>query len=88
MKKIGFVGLAVATTLIGDVTLDWSAGFETVSGKSFDPPGSGGVQVDVGGSHAGGAGSGLVLGDHVIGTGGVDGGGEGGGGGGGEGGGG
>jgi len=73
MKKIGFVGLAVATTLTGEATLDWSVGFETVRGKSFDPPGSGGVQVDVGGSHAGGAGSRLVLGDHVIGTGGVEG---------------
>jgi len=31
------------------------------------------VHVELGGSHAGGAGNRLVLGDHVIGTGGVDG---------------
>ncbi len=63
----------MAAILIGDVTLDPSTGFETESGKSFDPLGSGGVQLEVGGSHAGGAGSALVLGDHVIATGGVDG---------------
>ncbi len=63
----------MAAILIGDVTLDPSTGFETVSGKSFEPLGSGGVQVEVGGSHAGGAGIELVLGDHVIATGGVEG---------------
>jgi len=64
MKKIGFFGVADATTLIGDVTLDPSIGLETVSRKSFEPDG---------GAVAGGAGKLLVLGDHVIGTGGVDG---------------
>lgn len=59
--------------LIGDVTLDPSAGFETTSGKSFEPLGSGGVQLEVGGSHAAGAGKELVVGDHVIATGGVEG---------------
>src|SRR5579872_762450 len=73
MKKIGFFGLAVAAILIGDVTLDPSTGFETVSRKSFEPLGSGGVQLEVGGSHAGGAGNLLALGDHVIATGGVEG---------------
>lgn len=70
---MGFFGVAVATTFIGEVDVALLAGFETVSGKSFDPLGSGGVQLEVGGSHAGGAGNRLVLGDHVIGTGGVDG---------------
>jgi len=64
MKKIGFFGVADATTLIGDVTLDPSIGLETVSGKSFEP---------AGGAVASGAGKLLLLGDHVIGTGGVDG---------------
>src|ERR1700751_2392869 len=73
MKKRGFFGVASATTLIGDVVVAPLMGLATVSGKSFDPLGSGGVQVEVGGSHAGGAGNRLVLGDHVIGTGGVDG---------------
>lgn len=68
---MGFLGLALATTFNGEVTLDLSAGLETVSGKSSEPFGSGGVQVEVGGSHAGGAGSWLVLGDHVMATGGV-----------------
>src|ERR1700739_4918696 len=73
MKKRGFFGLAVATTLIGEVVVAPLMGLATVSGKSFDPLGSGGVHAEVGGSHAGGAGNRLVLGDHVIGTGGVDG---------------
>src|ERR1700739_1795735 len=73
MKKRGFFGLAVATTLIGEVVVAPLMGLATVSGKSFDPLGSGGSHVEVGGSHAGGAGNRLVLGDHVIGTGGVDG---------------
>jgi hypothetical protein len=68
---MGFFGVALATTFIGDVTLDLSTGLETVSGKLFDPLGYGGVHVEVGGSQAGGAGSLLVLGDHVIDTGGV-----------------
>jgi hypothetical protein len=65
MKNIGFVGLADATTFAGEVTVALSDGLEIVSGKSFDAEG--------GGSCAGGAGSGLVLGDHVIGTGGAKG---------------
>jgi hypothetical protein len=73
MKKIGFFGVAVAAMLIGDVTLDPSTGFETESGKSFEPCGSGGMQLEVAGSHAGGAGKVLAAGDHVIATGGVDG---------------
>src|ERR1700692_3232265 len=65
MKKIGFFGVADATTLIGDVTLAPSVGFEIVNGKSFEPAG-GGV--------ASGAGNCLLFcGVHVIGTGGVDG---------------
>jgi hypothetical protein len=64
MKKIGFVGVADATTLIGDVTLAPSVGLDTVNGKSFEP---------AGGAVATGAGRLLVLADHVIGTGGVDG---------------
>ena len=65
MKKIGLFGVALATTFIGDVTVALSVGFEIESGKSFDPAG--------GGTCAGGAGNGLLCGDHVIGTGGVDG---------------
>ena len=65
MKKIGFFGVAEATTLTGEVTLEPSVGLETVSGKSVDGTG--------GGICAGGAGSGLVCGDHVIGTGGANG---------------
>ncbi len=73
VKKMGFFGVAVATTLIGEVVVAPFRGLATLSGKSFDPLGSGGVQEEVVGSHAGGAGNRLVLGDHVIGTGGVDG---------------
>src|SRR5579862_800075 len=73
MKKMGFFGVADATTVMGEVVVALLVGFETVSGKSFDPVESGGVQVDVGGSQAGGAGNKLLLGDHVIGTDGVDG---------------
>jgi hypothetical protein len=58
------VGVAEATTVTGDVTVAPSVGLEMVSGKSSDAAG-GGV--------AGGAGSGLDCGDHVIGTGGVEG---------------
>jgi len=65
MKKMGFLGLAEATTLSGEVTVPPSVGLEMVSGKSFEPAG--------GGTSAEGAGSGLLCGDHVIGTGGVEG---------------
>jgi len=65
MKKIGFFGLAEATIVAGEVTVAPSDGLEIVSGKSFEAVG--------GGTCAGGAGSGLVCGVHVIGTGGVDG---------------
>lgn len=65
MKKIGFFGLAEATTVNGEVAVAPSDGLEIVSGKSFEAAG--------GGTCAGGAGSGLVCGDHVIGTGGVEG---------------
>ena len=61
---MGFFGVADATTLIGDVTLAPPVGLVIVSGKSFEP---------AGGAVAAGAGSLLVLGDQVIGTGGVDG---------------
>jgi hypothetical protein len=63
MKKIGLEGCAEATTLIGEVNVAPAVGLETVKGKSFDPGG--------GGTWAGGAGSGLVDGDHVMGTGGT-----------------
>jgi|ERR1700733_12715662 hypothetical protein len=69
MKKIGFFGVAEATTLSGEVTLTPAVGFETVSGKSFDPL----PQSEVPGSCAVGAGSRLLVGDQVIDTGGVDG---------------
>ncbi len=65
MKKIGFFGFAEATTVAGEVTVAPSDGLEMIRGKSFEAVG--------GGTCAGGAGSGLVCGDHVIGTGGVDG---------------
>ena len=65
MKKIGFFGFALATTLIGEVTAPPSVGLDMVSGKSLEPAG--------GGTCAGGAGSGLVCGDQVMGTGGVEG---------------
>jgi hypothetical protein len=65
MKKIGFFGVADATRLMGDVTVPESVGLEMVRGKSLEPAG--------GGTWAGGAGSGLAPGDHVIATGGVEG---------------
>jgi hypothetical protein len=65
MKKMGFFGLADATTVAGEVTVPPSEGLEIESGKSLEPLG--------GGTCAGGAGKGLVCGDHVIGTGGTDG---------------
>jgi len=49
----------------GEVTVPPSVGLEIESGKSLEPAG--------GGTIAAGAGSGLVEGDHVIGTGGVEG---------------
>ena len=69
MKKIGFGGVAEATTLKGEVTLAPAAGLDTVSGKSFEPV----AQAVVDGSSAVGAGNRLVLGDQLIVTGGVDG---------------
>jgi hypothetical protein len=69
MKKMGFFGVAEATTLMGEVMLDAAVGFETVNGKSFDPA----PQAEFAGSCAIGAGSVLVLGDHVMGAGGVEG---------------
>jgi hypothetical protein len=69
MKKMGFFGVAEAITLIGDETLAPSIGLATLRGKSFEPL----PQSAVAGSCATGAGRSLVLGDHVIGTGGVDG---------------
>ncbi len=70
---MGCFGDAVATTFAGEVTVAPSVGFEIDSGKSLEPPASGGAHVEVGGVHAGGAGSGLVLGLQVMGTGGVEG---------------
>jgi hypothetical protein len=69
MKKVGFGGVAEATTLKGEVTLAPAAGLDTVSGKSFDPA----PHAVVGGLSAVGAGNKLVLGDQLIATGGVDG---------------
>ncbi len=62
---MGFLGVAEATTFNGEVAVAPSVGLEIASGKSLEPAG--------GGTCAGGAGSGLDAGDHVIGTGGVDG---------------
>ena len=69
MKKIGFLGVAEATTLIGDVTLALATGFETVKGKSLDPA----PHAVLEGFCAVGAGKALLLGDQLMGTGGVDG---------------
>lgn len=65
MKKMGFVGEAVAVTVSGEVNVPPSVGLETLRGKSLEPGG--------GGTCAGGAGNGLVCGVHVIATGGTDG---------------
>jgi hypothetical protein len=69
MKKIGFVGLAEATTLNGEVTVAPVLGLVTVRGKSVDPV----PQAEVAGSSAVGAGKTLELAVHVIDTGAVDG---------------
>ena len=60
---MGFFGVADATTVAGEVTVAPSVGLEITSGKSLEPAGC----------TAGGAGSGLVDGLHVMGTGGVEG---------------
>jgi len=67
MKKIGFVGVAVATTFTGDVTVVLASGLETLNGKSSAPPMGGTVVV------ASGAGKLLVEGDQFIATGGTEG---------------
>jgi len=69
VKKIGFVGVADATTWIGDVTVDPLVGLDTVSGKSVAPFAQ---SVPCGGT-AVGAGSALDDGLHVIATGGTEG---------------
>jgi hypothetical protein len=69
MKKIGFVGVAEATTLIGDVTLEPLVGFDTVNGKSVAPLAQ---SVPCGGT-AVGAGNELDDGLQVIATGGTEG---------------
>ena len=67
---MGFFGVALATTLSGDVTFALSDGLATLSGKSFDPFFQGAVLS----SSAGGAGIvGSADGDHVIGSGGMEG---------------
>ena len=70
---MGFFGDAVATMFAGDVTVAPSVGLEIESGKSLEPPASGGAQFDVGGLQAGGAGYGLPVGVQVTATGGVEG---------------
>jgi hypothetical protein len=69
MKKMGFVGLAVAVTVKGEVTLAPALGLETVRGKSFEPV----PQAAVEGSSAVGAGNVLLLAVHDICTGCVEG---------------
>jgi len=69
MKKMGFFGVADATTWIGDVRVALAVGLEMESGKSFEPV----PHSALFGATAAGAGNGLVEGDHVMGTGGVDG---------------
>jgi len=70
---MGFFGFALATTVAGEVVVPPSVGLETVSGKSLEPLGSGGVHIEVGGVHAAGAGYVLLDGLQVIATGGVEG---------------
>jgi hypothetical protein len=72
MKKIGFLGVAEATTFKGEVTEAFATGFETVRGKSLAPFFHGAVVS----SSAVGAGSGLEAGSligHEIVSGGIDG---------------
>src|SRR5437763_6638402 len=69
MKKIGFGGVAEATTWKGDATLAPAVGPDTVKGKSLVPV----PQAAVDGLAAVGAGKLPVLAVHVMGTGGVDG---------------
>jgi hypothetical protein len=69
MKKIGFFGIAEATTLIGDVTPAPALGLEIVRGKLLEPL----PQSAVTGFWAVGAGKLLLLADHVMGTGAVEG---------------
>lgn len=70
MKKIGFLGLALATTFKGDVTVEFAVGFETVNGKSFEPFFHGAVLS----FSAGGAGTvGSADGVQVMLSGGIDG---------------
>jgi hypothetical protein len=69
MKKIGFVGVAIAITLIGDVMVEPLVGLDTVNGKSVAPFAQ---SVPCGGT-AVGAGNGLDDGLQVIATGGTEG---------------
>jgi hypothetical protein len=69
MKKIGFVGVADATTWIGDVIVVPLVGLDTVSEKSVAPLAQ---SVPCGGT-AVGAGNGLDDGLQVIATGGTEG---------------
>jgi hypothetical protein len=72
MKKMGFFGVAAATTFRGDVTVEFDVGFETLRGKSLEPFFQGAVVS----SSAVGAGSGLEAGlemGHVMGSGGMEG---------------
>ncbi|HEV3512533.1 MAG TPA: hypothetical protein VGS05_12575 [Candidatus Sulfotelmatobacter sp.] len=72
MKKIGFFGVADATTFKGEVTVAFDVGLETLRGKSLEPPFHGAVVS----SSAGGAGYWLAAGldmGHVIASGGMDG---------------
>jgi hypothetical protein len=69
MKKMGFFGVAEATTFIGEVTLAFATGFETVSGKSSEPV----PHAAFAGSCAVGAGKSLLPGVQLIDTGGVEG---------------
>ena len=68
MKKIGFVGVAEACTVSGEVTLALAVGLETVSGKSSAPF----AHCVLAGSSAVGAGI-LLLFVQVICSGGIEG---------------
>jgi hypothetical protein len=72
IKKIGFFGVAVATTFKGEVTVELAVGLETLRGKSLEPFFQGAVVS----SSAGGAGNWLEAGletGHVICSGGMEG---------------